>query len=80
LRQVAADLDFVAERFEVDVTRLTQRLSAKADEIEAGKGDMEREPDDDRDWMPARSESDDVDNMFQGLREELEGLNEGAIL
>jgi hypothetical protein len=73
LRQVAADLDFVAERFEVDVSRLTQRLSAKADEIEAEKGDMEREPDDDRDWMPARSEIDDVDNMFQGLREELEG-------
>jgi hypothetical protein len=43
LRQVAADLDFVAERFEVDVPRLTQRLSAKADEIEAEMGDMERE-------------------------------------
>jgi hypothetical protein len=33
---------------------------------------MDREPDDDRDWEPARSEGDDVDNMFQGLRAELE--------
>jgi hypothetical protein len=72
LRQVAADLDFVADRFDVDVARLTGRLSEKADEIDAEKAEMDREPDDDRGWMTARSESDDIDNMFQGLREELE--------
>jgi hypothetical protein len=72
LRQVAADLDFVAERFAVDVARLTEGLSARAGEIDEEKAEMDREPDDDRDWMTARSERDDVDNMFQGLREELE--------
>jgi hypothetical protein len=72
LRQVAADLDFVAERFKVDVSQLTQKLSSKADEIDAANAEMDQEPGDDRDWMSARSESEDVDNMFHGLRGELE--------
>lgn len=72
LRQMAADLEFVSERLEVDVTRYTERLYEDANEIEQGRADMEPNGDDDDGWGSPSAYGDDVDGMFQSLREELE--------
>jgi hypothetical protein len=72
LRQIAADLEFVATRLEVIVTNLTQGLEEKANEIEAERTTADRDVDERDDWEPSSTYSDDVDDMFQGLREELE--------
>ncbi|HWF12673.1 MAG TPA: hypothetical protein VG272_02980 [Candidatus Acidoferrales bacterium] len=74
LRQVAGDLEFVAEKIEVDVSNLTEKLETRAGEIEEGR--LEPEPDDDRDddegWGKVADYSDDVNDMFQDLQDELE--------
>lgn len=72
LRQIAADLEFVGERLDVDVTRFTGRLYTRADEIETERADMEPDVDDRDSWESSLAYSDDVHQMFEGLREELE--------
>lgn len=73
LRQVAANLEFVGERLQVDVTEFTDPLYQGADDVEKARAD--REPDgDDRDDQDFRSSyADDVDAMFLSLRDELSG-------
>lgn len=71
-RQIAADLEFVGERLEVDVTCFTERLYANADETENERTDMEPNGDDEDGWGSPSAYGDDVDGMFQSLREELE--------
>jgi hypothetical protein len=73
LRQIASDLDFVGDGLQVDVTHLTEPLSERASEIEAERADMEREPDDEERWESSPAYGDSINDMFEGLREELEG-------
>jgi hypothetical protein len=75
LRKVAADLEFIGETLEVDVTDFTAKLYASADEIESERAGEEPEADDEEPWDPEESSSasrDDVQDMFEGLREEIE--------
>jgi len=72
LRQIAADLEFVGERLEVSVTRFTESLYEKADEIENERAKAEPDEDDRSPWESSSSYGDDVDDMFQSLRDEIE--------
>ena len=72
LRQIATDLEFVGERLEVDVRCFTGQLYEKADEIENERAKMEPNEDDGNGWGPSSSYRDDIDEMFQTLRDELE--------
>jgi hypothetical protein len=75
LRQVAADLEFVGENLEMDVKRFTTSLNERADQLEIENAENEPDQDDrdDReDWEPS-SYRDDVEDMFQSLRDDLEG-------
>jgi hypothetical protein len=73
LREVASDLEFVGEKFELEITRYTAKLHERADEIEIerAEGYHDYDPDERDDWVPA-SYRDDVDDMFQSLRNDLE--------
>ncbi|MGC1385636.1 MAG: hypothetical protein WA823_17815, partial [Candidatus Acidiferrales bacterium] len=72
LRQVASDLEFVAENLKVDVSNFTIALNEEADKIEREIAENEPSEDDRDDWEPS-SYRDDVNDMFQSLKEELEG-------
>ena len=72
LRQMANDLEFIGGKLETDVERFTTSLNEKADEIEIERGQNEPDQDDREDWEPS-SHRDDVDDMFQSLKEDLEG-------
>jgi hypothetical protein len=72
LRQIAADLEFVGERLEVDVEGFTEQLYTRAGEIEMERPDMEWDADDREGWASPPTHSDDVHQMFEGLRAELE--------
>ena len=72
LRQVAGDLEFVAENLELDVKSFITGLHQQADEIEIERAENEPDEDDRGDWEPSSSR-DDVNDMFQSLREDLEG-------
>lgn len=72
LRQVVADLEFVGERLEVDVTRFTEPLDSRASDIEAERAESEPDGDDEGGWRSSPTYGDDVSDMFEGLREELE--------
>jgi hypothetical protein len=75
LRRVAGDLDFVADRLEMDVSDITTKLEKQAEDIEeAGfepDGDYDRE--DDEGWGATPASTDDVSDMFHDLQDELEG-------
>jgi hypothetical protein len=70
LYQVAGDLQFVAERLEVNVDHFTAPLSDRADEIESER--VRYEPEDDYGWRPSQRYTDDADTMFRSLLYELE--------
>lgn len=72
LQQVAADIDFVGEKLELDIERLTQPLYERADEIESERASDGSDEDEDSGWQSAPRQTDDVDSMFQSLRLELE--------
>jgi hypothetical protein len=73
LRQAASDLDFIAERLEVDVSELTKRLENRAERIEADRYEPDEDDrEDDEAWGSASTHTDDVSDMFQDLRDELE--------
>jgi hypothetical protein len=71
LRQVAADLEFIGGNLGIDVERFTTLLHDQADEIEMDRATSEPEEEDRVDWEPSSSR-DDVDDMFQSLRDDLE--------
>jgi len=70
-RQVAGDLEYVGEKLEVDVTQFTETLYQRADESESERSEDEPDEDDEDDWRSPSVYRDDVDEMFQSLREEL---------
>jgi hypothetical protein len=73
LRQVASDLEFVAGNLEIDVSNFTIQLNEEADKIERERAETELDPEDYREeWEPS-SYRDDVNDMFQSLKDELEG-------
>jgi hypothetical protein len=72
LRDIASDFEFVGEKLELDVKGFIVSLRDKAEEIESRNPDEEPDEDERDDWEPS-SHRDDVDDMFQSLREELEG-------
>jgi hypothetical protein len=73
LRQVAADLEYVGERLELDLATFTGPLYEQAEEVEQEHAGREPEPDDGTDWehSPSSALGDDVDLMFRSLRDEL---------
>jgi hypothetical protein len=71
LRQIAADLEFVAARLNVSVANFTHGLEERANEIESDKSGMQGDDYDRDDWEPS-TRSDGIDEMFQDLREQLE--------
>ena len=71
LRQVAADLEYVGERLEVNTQGFTQRLYERADEIENESAEQEAPYDYEERWDSSDSHIDDVQGMFDGLRSDL---------
>jgi hypothetical protein len=76
LREAAGDLELIGETLEVDVTDFTGKLYSSANDIESERADAEPETNDEEPWDPEESSSassrDDVHDMFEGLREEIE--------
>lgn len=70
LRQVAADLETLGEKFGVDTQDHTQGLLERADEIETERAEPEPDDDDDERWS-ADTVVDDVQGMFDGLQSDL---------
>jgi len=73
LRQVAADLEFVGKKLNVDVSEFATSLYESADNVEKERTDREPEADDRDDGDFRSSYADDVDAMFSSLRDELSG-------
>jgi hypothetical protein len=73
-RQIASDLEFIGWKLDADVSELAESLENWAADIEAERGSKREEEgdDDDERWEPSPAEGNDVDGMFEGLREELE--------
>lgn len=71
LRQVAADLEYVGERLEVDTREFTQGFLERADEIETERAEQEPPDDDERSWESSEPHVDDVQGMFDGLQSDL---------
>ena len=73
LRQVAANVEYVGERLKAEVSTFTAPLYERADEVEQERAEREPEGDDPEDWEPTSSSTfaDDVDAMFNGLRDEI---------
>lgn len=72
-RGVAGDLEFVGERFALDVTKYTERLYRMADEAESEGAGGSPEGYEDREWGRSSASPDDVHDMFTALRAELDG-------
>lgn len=72
LQQVASDIEFVGEKLEVDVRRFTQPLHKRASEIENERAETTPAENDGDRWDPTAKYEDDVEQMFQSLRVELE--------
>jgi len=71
LRQIAWDLEYIGEKLNVDTEDFTQNLIEQADEIENERAEQESPYDDERDWHPSDSMMDDVQAMFDGLKNDL---------
>lgn len=71
LRQVAADLEYVGERLNVDTQEITQNLTERADEIESERAESEPPDDYEGRWDSSESAVDDVRGMFDGLESDL---------
>ena len=70
-RQIAQDLESISEQLGVDISRVTADLYDRADRIESEGENTEEQPYDEDHWG-STSFSDDVQEMFQSLQEELE--------
>lgn len=71
LRQLAADLEYVGERLQVDAQQFTQSLYERADEIESERAEQEPPDDYEGRWNSSDSHIDDVQGMFDGLQSDL---------
>ena len=76
LRQMAADLEYVGERIDVDVARFTGPLNASADELDADREVREPDSDDGDEWRSPATDDNDIHTMFESLRENPEALSE----
>lgn len=74
LRQAASDLEGIAKTLRANVSRHTDALRTRADEIEIERGASEPDEYDREDWE-SPSNLEDVSDMFQSLRDELEEEN-----
>jgi len=72
LRQVAADLEYVGERLNVDTHPFTQPFIERADEIDSERADSEPSDDHEGRWNARDSSVDDVRSMFNGLASDLQ--------
>jgi hypothetical protein len=73
LRQIAADLEFVGGRLDVDVSEFVESLESQADAAEQERASGESDGDDEDQWESySKDSSDDIAGMFESLREELE--------
>lgn len=71
IRQVASDLEYVADRLGMDMSALAGELYAQADEIEAENAEPERDHGDEG-WGESMPPVDNVHEMFDELRSELQ--------
>jgi hypothetical protein len=71
LRQVAADLEFVANRLRVDVQTWTSDLESQAAAIEAEKKTPASESTKRQTWSPYSTSEDNVDDMFESMKNDL---------
>jgi len=72
LRSVVSDIEYVGQRLGVDTEKFAQALLERADELENERAEQEP-PDDDDDgsWRQVASLADNIDGMFDGLRNDL---------
>lgn len=70
LRAVAADLEYVGERLNVDIQKFAQSFLERADEIESERADREQ-PNYEERWGSSNFDVDDVQAMFEGLAGDL---------
>ena len=71
LHQVAADIEYVGKKLDVDTEEYTQALIERAEEIEKERAEQEPPEDDERRWEPSDSRVEDVQGMFESLASDL---------
>jgi hypothetical protein len=71
-RDDAGDFEFVGQALGVDVSDVTASLYQSADEIESEQSEEVPDDDDRSDWRPFSTVKENVDDMFQSLRSDLE--------
>ncbi|MRS05230.1 hypothetical protein EG832_18750 [bacterium] len=71
LRQIAWDIEYIGERLNVETDDFTQILIELADEIENERAEQEPPDDDEYDWHSSNSGVDDIQSMFDGLKNDL---------
>ena len=71
LRQVAADIEYVGEKFKVDTDRFAHKLNERAEEIEAERAEEDGREENRGVWSDSDDGVDDIGAMFDGLRSEL---------
>jgi hypothetical protein len=72
LRQVCSDLEFVGEKLGVSIDYFVDPLYQRADEAENARSARSYDDDDDHGWHQSVSYADDVDQMFQILKADLD--------
>lgn len=71
LHQVAADIEYVGKKLDVDTEECTQALIERAEEIEKERAEQEPPEDDERRWERSESTVEDVQGMFESLVSDL---------
>ncbi|MBN1864922.1 MAG: restriction endonuclease [Victivallales bacterium] len=71
LRQIAGDLEYIGNKLNLPTEEFTQGLIEQAEEIEYERAEQVSPDDDERDWHPSDSRLDDVQAMFDGLKNDL---------
>jgi nucleoid-associated protein YejK len=71
LREVAADLEYIGERLDVDTQKFTQSFAERAEEIESEFADRQQPDDYEERWESSNLGVDDVQAMFDGLMSNL---------
>jgi hypothetical protein len=72
IRNVADDLEFISSQLDVDTDGLPDRLIEAAEEIETQNALDNYEPEDDDDWRSNTPAPDGIDDMFEGLLNEID--------
>lgn len=72
LRQVGSDLEFIGEKLGVKIDHFVDPLYQTADDVENERSARSYHDDDDQGWHQSVSYADDVDQMFQILKADLD--------